>query len=308
MSNDPVQVLLHPGRIVSGDPYTKKTKDGDGNPMTDKEGNPTFQYYFAVAIPKTPGARHWGEEEWGKLIWAKGNEAMPKIAESPTFSWKIVDGDSVVPNKKGIAPNSRQGYPGHWVVSLTANPEFPFKITNADGSAYILEEGVVHCGDIVRVHVSVRGNETQRNPGVYLNTNFVAFLGCSPLGRISFGPDPRAVLAGASGPTMATVSVPTTAPRPAAPALSPAPAAQVAPPPLPAASAAPAPAPAPVAVAPAPSYLAAPLPAPAPAPAPSGLVLTMVGEAAKNGWTYELLIAQGWTQEGLIAQGYLKVG
>jgi hypothetical protein len=309
--SDSKDVLLPVGRIVSGNLYTASDKDADGKPRLikngPKAGQPTSQYYFGLAIPKTPGATHFGQEPWGAQFWALGNHAFPKIAESPTFSWKVIDGDSAIPNTKGNAPKDQTGYPGHWIVSLTRNGEMgPFKITNGDGSAYLLDPNVVQAGDLVEVHVTILGNDSTQRPGIYVNANIVAFVGYSPLGRIAQGVDPKSLGLGKSA-RPSTVAAPiggSTAPAPAAPvpgAAAPAPplppALPGAAPPVPGAAI-----PGPVGVVPAPAYLAVPPTPPAP-PAPPAAAKVLKGAFAA--YSYEAVIGQGWTNASLIAAGYL---
>jgi hypothetical protein len=313
MSDTFLNLLLPCGRILGGNAYKASDKDADGKPRTNKDGSPRSEYYLSYGVPKTPGAAHWAHEPWGQQLWQFGNQMNPRIAETPTYSWKITDGDSTVPNKKGKRPCDQTGYPGNWVFHLNRSGEIgPFKITNADGSAYLLDEGVLQPGDIAEVHITARPNGRTDSPGLYVNTNIIAFVGFSPLGRISQGVDPKSLGLG-KAPRLATVAAPiggtpasaSPAPAPAAPA--PTPAAPAPLPPLPGAApapAAPAPTPAAVAVAPAPSYLAAP-PAP-PAPPAAGPVRKMIGGAAT--FTYEQMIAQGWTDATLLSNNFMVMG
>lgn len=293
MSNLRTQVLLPTGRQVMGDLYKASDKDADGKPRIVKSGpnagNPTQQYFIAVAIKKTvaPGA-HWAGEPWAGEIWRVGNAAFPKIAEGPLFSWKVVDGDSAVPNKKGIAPNTREGYPGHWVISIAGS--YAPKVVNEDGSAYLLDSGAVKCGDYVQALISVDGNQSTQNPGVYINFELVSFQGHGD--RITNGPDPSEVGFG-KGPKPAGVlaAPPGMKAPPAAPGASAPP-----PPPIPGSAATPAPS---IPLAPSPGFLA-PLPPP-PGPPAVKMMKAPDGSAHKHadlvgaGWTDALLTQHGYT-------------
>jgi hypothetical protein len=295
--------------------YKASDKDADGKPRIVKTGQnagqPTQQFFFAFGVPKTPGKAHWAHEAWGAEIWAVGNTCFPKIAENPSFAWKIVDGDSPVPNKKGIAPNTREGYPGNWVISCSST--YAPKIRNTDNSAYILDVDAVMPGDFIQVAATIDGNASTQNPGVYVNHDFVRFIGYSADGRIQTGADPTSVNWGAA-PAAATsiaskiVATPVgaTAAVPAIPAAAPAYVPPVGlPPALPGAiPAVPGAMPAPTAVQPSPGFLAPPAAAPVMLPPPVAPVRRMTDKAQGN--TYEGLIAQGWN-DGLLIQHGLMV-
>lgn len=290
------------GRVVWGSMYEPITEDFDGNPMTVKSGpdigKATQRFEFGVAFAKRPGETHWAQCELGALVWAQGHKDHPQAAQRPDFAWKVTDGDSTIPGRgwkgrPGVAPNTKPGFPGHWVFKFSSS--YAPKIVNQNGSAYLLEKDAVRPGDFVQVAGSTAGN-TGATPGVYINHNFVAFQGHSPDGYIVTGPDPKDLGFGA-GPQPAMSQVPVGA-MAAPPAPLPAPA-----PSMPA-PAAPAPAPAPqTAVAPHPAILLPAIPpAPPAAPAPpAGPVMT----AKAAGATYQQFVANGWTDANLRQQGYI---
>ncbi len=211
-----IDLLMPVGRMVGGNMYEPQTKDADGRPLTIKTGpnigQPTVKYWFAVAYKKTPGITHWGNElGWGQQIWNLGQAFFPGVAMSPTFSWKIDDGDSQIPsqptakNPMGTKPCDRDGYPGHWVVNFSS--QFAPKIVNANGSAYLLEKDYVKPGHFIQVHCSVDGNGQVSKPGVYINHNFISHQAFGQ--EIIFGRDPgklgfggQALPAGASAVPM----------------------------------------------------------------------------------------------------------
>ena len=53
MSNENLSVT---GRIVQGDRFEARTKDGKGRALTDKQGQPKIEYFVAIAVPKTDAA------------------------------------------------------------------------------------------------------------------------------------------------------------------------------------------------------------------------------------------------------------
>lgn len=320
------------GRIVDGNLYEPQTTDAEGKPLVVKNGpnagQPRVNYYFAIAIKKNPGETHWAQTAWGQQIWGVGNQAFPNIAQSPAFAWKIEDGDSQIPNKKGRKNADREGYPGHWILKFSGG--FAPKVYQQEGAGYVqvMQKDFCKPGYFVEVAFSVEGNGSSSQPGIYLNHSMVCFRAYGQ--EISFGPDvasagfgQSALPAGASATPMAgTAPLPMAAPAPAAyapPAVPGVPAAYAPPTGVPAipgavpmAPAAYAPPAAPVAtppipVTPNPAFLQVPPPAPAapmaPPPAPAAPVRQMT--AAANGVPYEAYIAQGWTDALLVQHGMM---
>lgn len=297
------------GRLVGGSLYKGKTTDDKGNPLIVKtganKGQQRTEYSFAQAIPKIPG-QHWANyprhrpdsPSWGEAIWAEGNRAFPNMAQNPAFSWKVIDGDSTIPNKKGKRPCDREGYPGNWVLWFSSGT--PPTIWNANGSERITQEDAVKPGYFIQVMGNVAGNGSDESPGVYLNHSMVALAGYGP--EIIMGPDVEAAgfgqgvqlppgasstpVAGFAPPAVPSAPVPQT---PAAPPQVP-----VTPNPgfVTGAGAAMPPTPASV-----PSVPAAPqVPVP-----PAGPQMT----AKANGVSYATFIGQGWTDALLREHGYM---
>lgn len=276
MSSQFVQYLTFPvGRLVWGSVSKGRDKDRAGKPLTTKDGKPRTDYTFGVAIEKA-GSTHWNQTEWGRKIWDVANAGMPQLTGRPQFAWKIVDGDSTVPNENGTIPVTQEGFPGHWVLRFKSS--FPPSTYNADGSAPVPADAI-KCGHYVQVAGSVDVNGDTSKPGVYLNPTMVAHSGYGP--EIKAGPDPSSAGFG-QGPRPAGMQ---TAPVGGLPASAP---------PLPAAAPLPPPA-APTAVAPAPSFIQPPPAAAAPPPppaVPAGITTT----PKANGATWAQLQAAGWTE------------
>jgi hypothetical protein len=255
------------GRLVEGSLYKGNEFNAENQPLMFKTGpnagKPRVDYYFAVAIPKG-NETHWNQTEWGQTIYSVGKLAFPKGQyDRPDFSWKITDGDSTILNKANRRPCDKDGFPGNWVLKFSRS--YAPKIYNADGSQLLQEEGYVNLGDYIQVHAVISGNESDKQPGVYLNHMMVAFSGYGE--RIILGPDPKTVGFGNS-------------PLPAGASVTPH-----------AAFAPPQEAPAPY-----PQILNVP-----PAPAPKIPAMT----AKANGITYEQYKQAGWTDEQMIAEGVL---
>lgn len=298
MATSTLNLRFPVGRVVQGDLYTPQTKDNQGNPLTVKTGpnagQPTQQFFFAVAYAKN-GTNHWGQTDWGSQILAKARADWPAgQTEAPTFAWKIEDGDSVIPNKRGRKNADRVGFPGHWVVEFSST--MAPKLFTRDGRTELVEKGIIKRGHYVEVFGSVRGNGNEQNPGIYINHMYVAHSGYGE--EISSGPDVGSVGFGAAPLPAAASAIPLASNAPPAGAL-----------PMPGAgaSAPPPPAPAPqTAVAPAPGFL--PLPgagAAAPPPPPPPVIVGPVMTAKAAGNTYAAMIAAGWTDDSLRAHGYM---
>jgi hypothetical protein len=319
MASQRTNITTPVGRVVRGSLYTPNTKDFDGKPLVVKTGanigQPRSDFFFALAIPK--GAeQHWAQTTWGAEIWRVGHTAFPQAAQSPTFAWKIDDGDSAVPNKKGRKPCDNEGWKGHWILKFSGG--FAPKVYREENGVYVqvTEDDYLKPGYFAQVLCSVDGNGNQNNPGIYLNHSMVCFRAFGP--EITFGPDVNdAGFGQAPLPAGATLTPPpSTIPMPAAgtPALPSAPAAIPAPI-------------APIPVTPNPAFLQVPtavpnpsLPAvpaaiaavqiptaipvvPMPASPSSGPQMT----AKAQGSSYQAFISAGWTDANLIAQGYMTV-
>jgi len=311
------------GRIVQGELWkSREVKDNKGVIKLNADNTPQVNYFFALAIAKTPGCTHWAQEkytngkgeviEWGRLIWEEGNRAHPTFAPHPTFSWKIEDGDSQIPNKKGKKNCDREGHPGHWILKFSSN--FAINRTyNANGTEPLAPEAFKP-GYYVQVLASIKGN-TGDTPGIYLNPIMVALsaygteIESGPdVSEAGFGQAPLPV--GASAVPVSSFTPPGLTGGAAAPALPTFPqlpgAQSVGVPSIPGmnsstASANPATtSPSSLPVAPNPGILGIPV-APPP-PVAAGPRMT----AKAGGATFEQFVAQGWTLDAMRGAGYVE--
>jgi len=170
------EILFPVGRMIGGSLYKAQTVlDSFGKPKVDQAtGQARTEYNFGVAIPKTPNL-HWSQEPWGAQIKAVGDAAYPNQSSNPSFAWKIIDGDSSVPNKKNRRPCDQEGYRGNWV--LWFKQSWAPKLVNADGSQELKEPDAIVPGYFVQVYGSVKGNAPSPTPGVFLNPIAVALAG-----------------------------------------------------------------------------------------------------------------------------------
>lgn len=303
-----VNITSPVGRIVMGSLYDPSTTDAEGKPLVVKTGpnagQPRVNYFFALAIPK--GAEpHWAHTPWGQQIWNVGNQAFPNAAQSPAFAWKIEDGDSQIPNKKGRKPCENEGWRGHWILKFSGG--FAPKVYQQEGAGYVqvMQKDFCKPGYFVEVAFSVDGNGSQSQPGVYINHSMVCFRAYGP--EISFGPDVASAGFGQSAlPAGASMTPPAGAiPMPQAPAAAPAPLAPAGSVPTPYAPVPGAPY-APVPVIPNPQFVQVPPPVAAPmAPPPAPAIPVRQMTAAAQGVTYDAYVAAGWSDAQLVQNGLM---
>lgn len=182
------------GRLVAGHPMESKQKVKKGVPQVDGQGQPVMQIYFGVAVPKA-GEADWKHTAWGQMIQAEGTKGYPNGETlRPDFAWKIVDGDSPIPNQNRVIPKNKEGYPGHWVLNCSTEigPVRVFHPGKFDALQLIQNKAEVKCGDYCRVLISCKANTAPKTgemgkPGVYLNP--VAFELSRPGQEIYQGPD-----------------------------------------------------------------------------------------------------------------------
>jgi hypothetical protein len=280
-----IDIRFPVGRMVSGSCYDPQTKDATGQPLVFKtgaqKGQPRVKYDMGVAIAKKAGETHWSQTEWGAKIYQLAAAQMPAHYQRPDFAFKITDGDSQVPNKKGRKPCEREGYPGHWVVYFS-NGSAP-TIVNANGSQIIAEKYALKCGYYVEVLASIKVNSVDSNPGLYISQKYVALSGYGE--EISFLPDPSTVGFGGSALPAGASTVPVGAPVAAVPP--------------------------PVAVAPVPPVVPGVVPPPNYAvlgttpPPPAAPVGPQPTPKAAGATVEQMLAWPGWTMETLIANGYI---
>ena len=171
-----IELTTPVGRLVTGHPMVAvPKKDALGKPKMQKDGvTPLISFYSGLAVVKTPGHTHWNQTEWGAKIWNEGLAAFPNgETQTPTFAWKIEDGDSTIPNKKGKVPCQREGWAGHWILHLSDG--FPFSCYH-DGKfnpyESIQNKDEIKTGDYGQFIIQVQGNNLdgrKETDGVYLN-------------------------------------------------------------------------------------------------------------------------------------------
>ncbi len=164
-------------RVIGGSLYTSTPNVKNGQPVLGRDGHQTSTYGFGVAVPKN-GAP-WETTPWGAVIQRVGHEAWPGLAASPTFAWKVKDGDTPYPNDNGTILKDLEGHPGNWIIWF--NTQWKPVVCTTTGE--IIPDGhanSVNPGCCVQVQFQVSGNKPnpenkQHKAGVYLNPMCVAF-------------------------------------------------------------------------------------------------------------------------------------
>lgn len=222
------------GRLVQGHPLRKKAKlNKDNTPKLNKLGLPQAEAFIAVAVPKQAG-QDWKQTTWGAALHSAAVAAWPRGEHgAPSFAWKVTDGDSTVPNKNGVPPNTREGYPGHWVIACATQLDIgAYHIGHYKPHEQITSENDIKCGDYCAVVVDFDSNKSTESPGMYINPkHFVRTAPGEYIASLDSGPSAEecfADLVAPPGATGATTPPPpaqgaTTPPAPPTPPTPPAP-------------------------------------------------------------------------------------
>lgn len=154
------------GRIVGGSISRKQDKSYDGGQLAKPV------WVLKVAFPKTDQQANAFIERL-KVTAKTGWAADAKQLLRNDFAWKFIDGDSSIVNQKGVAWNSKEGYPGHNVVTFQTH--FDFETVDADYQP--IDPATVKTGFYVRVAGTLVGsNGNSQNPGIYVNLGNVMFV------------------------------------------------------------------------------------------------------------------------------------
>lgn len=167
--------IIITGRLISGHPMEARAVVDDitKQPKMQKDGvTPAMVRTLGIAIPKGAEGANWSNTDWGAEIHAAAVAGYSNgEPQNPAFSWKIMDGDSTIPNREQNRPCDREGAPGHWVLwCSTGIPIDCFHAGNYD--VKIMDKGEIKTGDYCRVIVSPVANNVNgpvKTAGVYLN-------------------------------------------------------------------------------------------------------------------------------------------
>lgn len=172
-----VEILFPVGRLVAGHPMfpqpVMNNKVKPPVPMLDATGQPVTERYIGVAIPKA-GESHWNQTAWGAQIYAAAQDPVegysPGEVQYDGFAWKITDGDSAKPNKKGNKPCEQEGWAGCWVIHMSTRIVYNcYHVGKYDPAQAIQNKDDIKKGYKCRVFAVVKGNKPSETPGVYIN-------------------------------------------------------------------------------------------------------------------------------------------
>ncbi len=193
-------ILTTVGRLVSGHPMVMHPLMKDNVQKTFKDGSLMFTQSVGIAFAKG-GETHWNQTPWGMAIYAAAQAAFPNGQHgAPTFAWKITDGDSAIPNKKGNKPCDREGYPGHWVLFATSC--FPTPTYHAGRYAaheVIQNKDEIKAGDYVRLSFNAKGNGSTDSPGMYIDPVMLELTRAGIQIVSANAPDAAAAFGGSAG-------------------------------------------------------------------------------------------------------------
>lgn len=212
------------GRLVGGNPAVKQqvTDFYTKQPKLDQAGQPINEYRCEVAFPK----KEFLEQIW-PLINKEVSANYPQYAnihpdqyENSKFSWKVINGDSpACPKGSNVPYNTREGYPGNYIVKIRTSAFAPSIFKFENGAYRKIENNEIKTGDYVAVNLNITCHK-ENDGGLYWNPNGFELVAYGKEIKGAAGGNPEEMFGrqtynlpqGAS--TMPVSSAPTTAPAP----------------------------------------------------------------------------------------------
>ena len=190
------------GRIVSGNPtswedavdyHTKQKK-------LNADGTPRKENRVSIAYPK----QEFLEKVWPYILQEVGKlypqyvNTHPDQCEMSRFAWKVINGDSPnCPQGSQVPYNTREGYPGCYVVKISTSAFLPGTFKFDNGAYRKVEANEVKCGDYVVANLTITAHN-EKDGGLYWNPNGYELVGYGTEIKGSGGADPMAMFGGAS--------------------------------------------------------------------------------------------------------------
>ena len=199
------------GRIVSGNPtswedavdYHTKQKKLNADGTVRKENRVSIAYNKQEFLDKV-----WPYilQEVGKLYPQYAN-MHPDQCEMSRFAWKVINGDSPnCPQGSQVSYNTREGYPGCYIVKISTSAFLPGTFKFENGAYRKVEPNEVKCGDYVVANLTITAHN-EKDGGLYWNPNGYELVGYGTEIKGSGGADPMAMFGGASHPLPAGASL-----------------------------------------------------------------------------------------------------
>lgn len=186
MSNQPLSFTTPIGRIITGNPHDGHNTDHQGNPLVIKSGPNAGQarteYRFGVAVPKTQS--DFKMEPWAQTLKQAAQAGYPHLFDpqgNPTnpqmqFAWKVMDGDSQIPNSMGNKPCDMEGAAGNWVIWFSNGfaPKLYDWNAQQNQALPLNPDDRIECGYYVEVYATVGANGATGNQmGIFINPMMV---------------------------------------------------------------------------------------------------------------------------------------
>lgn len=192
---------LPKGRIVGGHPVRaeKKLNFQTKQPVIGADGQPVMQWRVEYAIPKDVFlSQVWPymAQEAATAFPINPQTGQPNVGRD--FSWKLVDGDSnECPKGSKVPYNTREGYPGHYVLTVKTEAFAPGCVVFMNGAYHNVEEYQVKVGDYICSTVDIRVH-TNNDGGLYINPKIFELVELGAAIATSSGSDPNKLLGDAS--------------------------------------------------------------------------------------------------------------
>lgn len=178
-TTDGTNIVTPVGRIVWGHPAIPKQRvdQNTKRPIMNDDGTPSMEFVFGFAIPKDQFGPVWG------AMSAEAAKGYPNGAPA-NFAWKYDDGDDTrTPNGGGVPYAQREGYPGHYVLTISSrltNPPPIYRYNAQTGGYDQLAANDIKTGDFVAISLGFKCNVPENRshtPSLYVNPEGLEFVG-----------------------------------------------------------------------------------------------------------------------------------
>jgi hypothetical protein len=171
-----IELQLPVGRLLTGDLYkgVPVMDDRTKQPVLDGQGAPRIAFKASIGIAKGT-EQHWSQTEWGAKLYSEGATSWPAPGNqylTPSFSWKIHDGDQPWINDAGETVESPERK-GHWIVRMSRT--WAPLLCDSEGKT-LVQDGAIYPGCFVQAVITAVSNKSPKTPGIYVNPEVVALI------------------------------------------------------------------------------------------------------------------------------------